>query len=347
MVPDPPRGRRGGKSLGAPTRWVLLLGFAVFVAPSARSAAQSRLVVQPPQLAPGLWRELWVSQRGPLVGVPESFGTTTSGCLAGAVALPARGEGFVARRLGRTYYGHPDLVDYVRQLGRSARAVGLGSLVIGDLSLPRGGVFPTRHRSHQSGLDVDIAYRPVGKSLAFLNPHDESELPIPGMKRALTEASPKRIEAILKLAADDKRVDRIFVNARIKRILCDSASGDLSWLRKLRPWWGHERHFHVRLRCPEGSLGCRPNPPVPLIEECGPELDWWFTPEARETLARRRMLDRLTRGRDLPAQCLDIVDLRGGLLRGRRAAPAVEYPTARTGRRGRKPAPKSNALSQG
>ena len=58
---------------------------------------------------------------------------------------------------------------------------------------------------------------------------------------------------MLEVAASDPVVDRIFVNPVIKRELCTHEPPGSLWLRKLRPWWGHHDHFHVRLRCPPGS----------------------------------------------------------------------------------------------
>ena len=61
----------------------------------------------------------------------------------------------------------------------------------------------------------------------------------------------------LKLAALSPEVERIFVNPAIKTYLCSALEeSELTWLNKLRPWPGHHEHFHVRIRCPEGSPEC-------------------------------------------------------------------------------------------
>jgi penicillin-insensitive murein DD-endopeptidase len=84
---------------------------------------------------------------------------------------------------------------------------------------------------------------------------------------------------LLELAAQRPDVDRIFVNAAIKRELCREAGTDRGWLRKIRPWWGHKRHFHLRLACPAGDRQCRdPVPPPPPGDGCD-QLAWWFAPE--------------------------------------------------------------------
>ena len=55
-------------------------------------------------------------------------------------------------------------------------------------------------------------------------------------------------------------MQRIFVNAAIKKALCREAKGDRSWLSKIRPWWGHDYHFHIRITCPPGSSECEGQP---------------------------------------------------------------------------------------
>ena len=57
-------------------------------------------------------------------------------------------------------------------------------------------------------------------------------------------------------------------------------------MRKLRPWFGHDAHFHIRLRCPDDGKQCSPQAPIPAGDGCGKELDWWFSIEAR-TPAKR------------------------------------------------------------
>src|SRR5258708_23548157 len=54
--------------------------------------------------------------------------------------------------------------------------------------------------------------------------------------------------AVIKAAARDPHVERIFVNAAIKKALCRDTDPDRSWMNKVRPYWGHDYHFHVRLK---------------------------------------------------------------------------------------------------
>ena len=83
---------------------------------------------------------------------------------------------------------------------------------------------------------------------------------------------------MIKAAAEDPKVERIFVNAAIKKALCREAGKDRAFLRKVRPWWGHNYHFHVRIGCPPGSPECKAQDPAADAEGCGKDLDYWFRP---------------------------------------------------------------------
>ena len=82
---------------------------------------------------------------------------------------------------------------------------------------------------------------------------------------------------MIKAAAQDPAVERIFVNAAIKKALCREAGNDRHWLTKVRPWGGHDYHFHVRMKCVAGSPECEGQPPPGDDEGCGKALDHWFT----------------------------------------------------------------------
>ena len=71
--------------------------------------------------------------------------------------------------------------------------------------------------------------------------------------------SPKYI-ALFKIAAQDTEVERVLVNPAIKKALCRDVKGDRSWLHKMRPVFGHNYHFHVRIGCPTDSNGCKAQP---------------------------------------------------------------------------------------
>ncbi len=85
--------------------------------------------------------------------------------------------------------------------------------------------------------------------------------------------------ALIKAAAQQPEVERIFVNPAIKKAMCREATGDRSWMAKVRPMWGHNYHFHVRIACPEGDATCVPQEPVGTGDGCDASLAWWFKDE--------------------------------------------------------------------
>jgi penicillin-insensitive murein endopeptidase len=257
----------------------------------------------------------WSMQTRPQGGPPRAIGFYSAGCIQGAVALPPTGTGFEVLHLGRRrYFGHPVLVDYVRRLAAAAAARRFPDLLVGDLSQARGGPTPTDHGSHQSGLDVDIAYtRPIETLSRPLDPTEREGLQPPAVvdlaTQRLTWVWNARMADLLEIAASDPAVDRIFVNAVVKRELCAHQKLGSLWLARLRPWWGHHDHFHVRLKCPHGSADCRPQPPVPPGEGCGLDLAWWLTDDARAAGEKRARTVRSPVGRrsPLPARCKDVL----------------------------------------
>ena len=221
--------------------------------------------------------------------VPQSIGTYTSGCLSGASTLPDSGTGYQVMRLSRNrFYGHPNLVQFIQQLGQMAANDKLGTLLIGDLGQPRGGPTLSGHRSHQTGLDVDIWFllpKQLDNRLLTANERETwsatSVVDLQSDKMDYQQWSSAN-EKILQMAALHPSVDRIFVNPSIKQELCNHKTpASAGWLRKIRPWWKHDDHFHVRLKCPEGNAYCEGQPALPEGDGCDAGLAWWFSKEAK------------------------------------------------------------------
>lgn len=287
---------------------VLFLVLGLVVA-SAEAAAKRRKPRRRTPMPPA-WTTAaqWSAVRAPKAGAPRVFGFYTAGCVQGAVALPDAGTGFETMHRGRRrYFGHPTLVDYVRDLAAAAAASGFPALLVGDLGQARGGPTPSDHGSHQSGLDVDLAYgRPVAALWTPLPAGEREGLHPPAVvdiaATTRTAAWGEWIPGLLELAAEDPRVDRIFVNALVKREAC-AASPGAPWLGRLRPWWGHDEHFHVRLRCPPGSPGCRAQEPPPPGDGCE-EAESWI---GREKEPPVRQPPRPQRRAALPAECRQVL----------------------------------------
>ncbi len=253
----------------------------------------------------------WNAQRVPAPGPAQAIGGTSSGCLQGAATLPPSGPGFEVLHLGRNRrYGHPELIAFVRRLGRVAKTQKLGLLVVGDLSQPRGGPTPNGHRSHQTGLDVDLGYAaPAGLRAGHVSAADRERLgPLPVIDLRTHQPTPAWTPKTVKLlaaAASDPAVDRIFVNPAIKRLLCEGPARKQPWAGRLRPWWGHHDHFHVRLKCPAGSPTCVAQDPPP-DDGCGPSLAWWFSGDAQTTHDKKKQSDEQA-GPKVPEACMALL----------------------------------------
>ncbi|HEX6240339.1 MAG TPA: penicillin-insensitive murein endopeptidase [Polyangiales bacterium] len=251
----------------------------------------------------------WHQIRTPAKGDARSIGGYSAGCVQGALALPLKGPGFqVMRPERRRHFGHPLLVQFVRGLGQSAKAKRLGLVQIGDLGQPRGGPAPTGHASHQSGLDVDIWYASPPLPVAALSPEERKAASSPSVvdeaTLTLNANWQPRMAQLLRSAGEDERVARIFVNPVIKRALCQQTRGDRAFLAKLRPWWGHDEHFHVRLACPTDSPECEPQSPLSEGDGCA-EAEAWLSPDAQREREQERARYRAKIGKKpaLPAAC--------------------------------------------
>ncbi len=214
---------------------------------------------------------------------PEAIGFYSVGCLAGGVDLPIDGDNWQVMRLSRNRnWGHPHLVAFLEKLASNVpRINGWPGLLVGDMSQPRGGPMITGHASHQVGLDADIWLTPMpNRTLTRAERENTSATNV--VRGDRLDIDPRiwseGHHRLIRAVAEQREVQRIFVNPAIKRALCREAGGDRSWLNKVRPTWGHNYHFHIRLKCPPGSPSCKPQDPVPAGDGCGEQLDYWFTP---------------------------------------------------------------------
>ena len=223
---------------------------------------------------------LFARKTTPSAGPARSIGFYSRGCIAGAVALPINGETWQVMRVSRNrYYGHPDLIKFIEQLAGKGMTTGWHGLLIGDMSQPRGAPLLAGHASHQVGLDVDIWFTPMPKRELTRQQREEM------MATMVVAADRKEVDpkvwrpahiALIKAAAEDPRVNRVFVNPVIKKALCRDVGDDRAWLAKVQPWLGHDWHFHIRLDCPSDSPDCEPQPPRPEGDGChNKETDRW------------------------------------------------------------------------
>ncbi|KPL52840.1 peptidase [Prosthecomicrobium hirschii] len=225
-----------------------------------------------------------MTQPAPLAA--RSIGSYARGCLAGGIAMPVNGPAWQVMRLSRNRnWGHPALIAYLERFAEAARRDGWPGLLIGDMSQPRGGPMLTGHASHQIGLDADIWLLAMPQRELLLQ--ERESISAVSMVKMATREIDARVwtEAharLIRRAASDAEVARIFVHPAIKKALCDWKDGGpdrARWLGKVRPWYGHNYHFHVRLACPAGIADCKDQDKPPEGDGCGTDLAWWLGPE--------------------------------------------------------------------
>ena len=227
-------------------------------------------------------KELVARKTVPASLAVRSIGFYAKGCLAGAEALPINGKTWQVMRLSRNRnWAHPDMIKLLERLSDKVHEVaGWPGLLVGDLSQPRGGPMLTGHTSHQAGVDADVWLTPMPDR--ELSRVEREEMSATMMVRAdRLDVDPKVWTPshllVIRAAAEEPQVERIFVNAAIKKALCREAEGDRTWLSKVRPMYGHDYHYHIRIKCPAADSECKSQPPPSTDEGCSPkDFAYWF-----------------------------------------------------------------------
>lgn len=284
-------------------------------------------------------RDLFGQAREPAAMASASIGFYSRGCLAGGVAMPRDGPTWQTTRPARhRSFGHPAMIDLLERLSAQAAAQdGWPGFLVADIAQPRGGPMTNGHASHQIGLDADVYLTPMSDHRMSDAERDAIDPP------SLIDARTLRVDParwrpehyrLLRRVALAPEVERIFVHPGIKEKLCAVASGDRGWLAKVRPMYGHDYHFHIRMRCPPGATACESQEPVGRGDGCG-DLSWWFDvalqppppgakpPRPKPPLAMS----------DLPRACRGVLDApAGAAASGSGPAPvlsAIPTPTER------------------
>ena len=271
-------------------RLILFLLFCAAIVSATAALAQDKGSVDAKPLPP------LANPNDPKLGAKELFGRKVlpaampthvvgfyaKGCIAGAEALPIDGKTWQVMRLSRNRnWAHPDMVALLERLAAKAhKEAGWPGILIGDMSQPRGGPMFTGHASHQVGLDADIWLTPMPNRQLSRNEREEmSAVMMVRSDRLDIDPgvwTPNHL-TVIRAAAQEPSVQRIFVNAAIKKALCREAKGDRSWLSKVRPMYGHDYHFHIRIKCPAGSGECEGQSPPSESEGCSAgDLAYWF-----------------------------------------------------------------------
>lgn len=231
-------------------------------------------------------KALFAAEKLPSLGKAMAIGYYPRGCLQGGVALPVNGPTWQVMRVSRNRnWGHPSLVRFLERFApAAAKATGWNGILVGDMAQPRGGPTPYGHRSHQTGLDVDVWFMPMpGHTLSAEEREKTSAINLVAddWKRVSPKTWTPQHAAFIKTAAEQPGVERVLVNAAIKKEMCRmNGNRKDAWMSKVRPWYAHHDHIHVRLKCPEDSPNCRGQPSVPDEDESGcsaKALEHWFS----------------------------------------------------------------------
>ncbi|GBE44226.1 penicillin-insensitive murein endopeptidase precursor [bacterium BMS3Bbin10] len=291
-------------------------------------AAGGLLAAAVPAAAEPAAKKLFGTQKTSAALSARSIGSYARGCLAGGQSLPVSGPAWEAMKLQRNRnWGHPLLIKFLQRFATDLQEKdGWPGLLIGDMAQPRGGPMLGGHKSHQSGLDADIWYKPKpARAMTRKERADSWSIKLAEVygKQVIKKNWKPEYVTLLKRVVSYRETARIFVHPAVKRALCDAAGEDRAWLRKVRPWWSHNYHFHLRLKCPAGVAGCVNQKPPPAGDGCGPQLtDWMKKLAAAEKWSKTKKKDpakkapkrRELRMADLPPACRSVLDADAGSL---------------------------------
>ncbi len=263
-------------------------------------------------------KKLFGAMRKPASLEARAIGSYAKGCLAGARALPVDGETWQVMRLSRhRNWGHPDLIAILERLAKKVPDISdWGGILVGDISQPRGGPMLTGHASHQVGLDADVWLTPMPDRR--LSNHERENMSATNMVNTQwmdvdSTVFTQNQVSIIKSAAGETNVSRLFVNPAIKVALCRSAGADRAWLSKVRPMWGHNYHFHIRMNCPAGSENCEDQATPKDDDGCGKELVDWLALQQKAMFAPKRPAGKPSKPKPpmtmdaLPQECRDVL----------------------------------------
>ena len=222
------------------------------------------------------------------------------GCIAGAVPLPADGPGWQVMRPSRNRaWGHPTSSTSSSAwprgqsltAGRASWSATWASRAAADAHRPR--LAPDRARrrrlAHADARPHAHARRARGTCLR----------PSPcrtGVWRSTRRFGRGQAALWSVVRRCSPRSSRPS-STRPSRGRCRGSGRDRGWLAKVRPWYGHDDHMHVRLRCPADEPLCRDQDPPPRGETAAAPS--WPGGSARSPTRRPRR----------PGQAVTLVDL--------------------------------------
>lgn len=184
-------------------------------------------------------------------------------------------------------YGTDEMAHTLLLIGQWAKEFGRQPVWVGDISKKNGGQL-AHHKTHQRGLDADIAYlvyrhKPTGHRAQKLHDRFTEQF---GMHGQLEENFD--LESNYNLMArlmSEPTTFKIFVGCAIYDALesYDQKKSN-SIMKNIYAEKGHEDHFHIRLKCPDEAANC--------------SEQWWQDPEARPRRQKKKASKGVEKYRD-------------------------------------------------
>lgn len=225
---------------------------------------------KPPQDRP-LNPDLQQTQNGDVRPINQAIGFPDAGSLRNATSILTRQQALNKKAFfevvapdRKKHFATYEMAEMITRVGEQLNRQYTKKLYVSNISAINGGKLRP-HASHQNGLDVDLGY-----------PSDVATLKFPLVVRMSTGEYFSKNYSIEKtfnlfkymFSQKDILVDRIFVDAKIKKALCDFAiaknefqteAKDVvrSMFQNLQHVRGHGDHFHLRIKCSKYDPGCR------------------------------------------------------------------------------------------
>ncbi len=238
-------------------------------------------------------------------------GSYSNGCLINGIQANSNAPYYqLYHPQNNRHFGDITLLNFLDRYSRAVHKAGIESVLVGDMSSRYGGPFNKGHASHQIGLDVDIEFSLRRLPKSKLETKGNAVLLVDRGAMTVNSNFNRKYYDMLMIAAHDPEVERIFVNPAIKVAMCDMTKDEREqpYLRKIRPWFGHAEHFHVRLKCPAGAVNCvrqdKPEPRYSIAQEKEEALSW-FEPKQEVKPAQVKPADlaaRLASAKPKPKQ---------------------------------------------
>ncbi len=228
-------------------------------------------------------KELFARKATPFPGPARSIGGYADGCLGGALRAADHGPRLAGdAAIAQSQLGQSEAHRLPRTIRpqRARRSAGTACWSATCRSRAAARCI-TGHASHQIGLDADIWFTPMPDHVLSREEREfngaVNMVRSRSSRRRSQGMDATRSTQLVRAAAQDPVVTRIFVNAAIKKAMCSEAGiGSRMAVRRCGRGGATPNTFMSASRCPADSPECKPQPPPDAGDGCGHELDYWF-----------------------------------------------------------------------